>query len=63
MNLNRLGRVLISRRILLKKINVIPKEGFPKLKGTICKIPVDSKNIANVLPQGVDSNGLLVAKS
>lgn len=62
LNLNRLERVLISRRILLKKINVIPKEGFPKLKGTICKIPVDSKNIANVLPQGADSNGLLVAK-
>ena len=31
-NLNRLERVLISRRILFKKIAIIPKVQFPKLK-------------------------------
>ena len=62
LNLNRLKRVLISRRILFKKINVMPKGRFPKLKGSICNISTDSNNIANVLPQGADSNGLLVVK-
>ena len=62
LNLNRLERVLISRRILFKKINVISKGRFPKLKGSICNISIDSNNIANVLPQGADSNGLLVVK-
>ena len=36
-NLNRLKQVLISRRILSKKIAIMPKGQFPKLKGSICK--------------------------
>ena len=42
-NLNRLERVLISRRLLFKKVTIIPKGCFPKLKGAICNIPVERK--------------------
>ena len=35
----RLERVLISRRILFKKIAIMPKGQFPKLKGSICNVP------------------------
>ena len=61
-DLNRLGRVLISRRILFKKVSIMPKGRFPKLKGSICNIPIDLADITNVLPYGADSNGLVVVK-
>ena len=40
----------------------MPKEGFPELKGSICNIPIDSNDTANVLPQGADNNRFLVVK-
>ena len=40
----------------------MPKERFPKLKGSICNIHMESNDIANVLPHGADSNGLLIVK-
>jgi len=43
-NLNRLERVIISRRILFKKITIMPKGQTPKLKGSICNVPVDTDN-------------------
>ena len=61
-DLNRLERVLISRRILFKKVSIMPKGRFPKLKGSICNIPIDLADITNVLPHGGDSNGLVVVK-
>ena len=42
-NLNRLERVLISRRLLFKKVTIIPKGCFPKYKGAICNIIVERK--------------------
>ena len=60
-NLNRLERVLISRRILFKKV-IAPKGKFLKLKGSICNVPIDTADIVNVLPRGADSNGLVVVK-
>ena len=39
-NLNRLERTIISRRILFKKVAIMPKGLTPKLKGSICNIPV-----------------------
>ena len=61
-NLNRLERTIISRRILFKKIAVMPKGQTPKLKGAICNVPIDTKNITNVLPQGANSNGIVMIK-
>ena len=62
-NLNRLERVSISRGILFKKFTVMPKGRFPKLKGSICNIPVESNDITNALPRSADSNGLLIVKA
>ena len=48
-NLNRLERVLISRRLLFKKFTIMPKGCFPKLKGGIFNIPVETNDLVNVL--------------
>ena len=40
----------------------MPKGRLPKLKGSICNIPIDLADIAIVLPHGADSNGLVVAE-
>ena len=61
-NLNRLEKVLIARRILFKKVSIMPKGRFPKLKGSICNIPIETAEVTNVLPRGADSNGLIVVK-
>ena len=45
--LRRLEKILISRRILFKKIAIMPKGQFPKLKGSICNVPIDVEDIAN----------------
>ena len=38
------------------------KRCFPKLKGAICNIPVETYDIVNVLPRGAGSNGLILLK-
>ena len=38
------------------------KVRFPKPTKCICKMPVDSNNIANVLPPGANSNVLLIVR-
>ena len=40
----------------------MPKGNFPKLKGSICNVPIDTVDISDVLPRGADSNGLVVIK-
>ena len=60
--LNRLERLLIFRRLLFKKVTIMPKGCFPKLKGKIRNITVETNDIANVLPRGADSNGLIFVK-
>ena len=59
-NLNRLERVLIFHRILFKKVSIMLKGRFSKLKGSMCNIPIESYDITNVLPCGADSNGILI---
>ena len=61
-NMNRLERVIISRRILFKKVTIMPKGQAPKLKGSICNVPVNTNDVANTLPQGADSSGILMVK-
>ena len=60
--LNRLKRVLISKRILFKKVTIMPKGNFPELKGSICNVPIDTVDISDLLPRGADSNDLVVIK-
>ena len=62
-DLHRLERILISKRILFKKIAIMHGKGeFSKIKGTICNVPIESKSICNILPRPADSNGLIVVK-
>ena len=61
-NMNRLEKAIISRRILFKKITIMPKGQTPKLKGSICNVPVNTSDVVHTLPQGADSNGILMVK-
>ena len=61
-NLNGLERVLISQRILFKKVTIMLKGQFPKLKSAICNIPIETMDITNTLLQGADSSELLIVK-
>ena len=60
--LNKLEKVIIGKRILFAKIIVTPKGQFRKIKGAICNVPIESEAICNILPRGVDSNGLILLK-
>ena len=41
---------------------MMPKGQSPKLKGSICNVPIDTANVANTLPQGADNNGIVMIK-
>ena len=62
-SISRLERVLVSRRILFKKVVIMPKGKLPKIKGSLCNIPVNEvyDNCIS-LPRPADSNGLLIVK-
>ena len=60
--LNRLERVIIAKRILFSKIITMPKGQFRKIKGAICNVPIEADTICNILPRGIDSNGLILLK-
>ncbi|XP_066925712.1 uncharacterized protein [Clytia hemisphaerica] len=40
----------------------MPKGQFPKLKGSICNVPIDVEDIANTLPRRANDNGLVIVK-
>ena len=58
--LNRLERVLIAKRILFKKINIMPMGRQPKIKDYICNIPVQVNAVSNCLPRRTDEDILFV---
>ena len=75
-NINKLERVLISQRILFSKISIMPKSisyrlkflfaslngQFPKIKGTICNIPVKTESICETLPRTLNESNMLFIK-
>ena len=61
-DINRLEKVLIAKRILFKKVVIMPKGNFPKIKGAICNVPMETEDVCNVLPRPACSNGLLLLK-
>ena len=62
-DLKKLEKVLISERILFKKMAMMPGKGeFFKIKRGICNIPIEAGNIYNILPRPAVSNGLIVVK-
>ena len=63
-DLRRLERVLVAKRILFKKVTVMPTKGqSPKMKGSICNIPISEiDNNCNSLPRPADSKGVIIVK-
>ena len=61
-DLGKLEIVLASRRILFKKVLIMPRGQFPKLVGKICNVPLETRDVVDVLPRGNDSNSVLVLK-
>jgi len=47
-DLNKLEKVLISKRILFKKISIMRKGQQPKIKGVICNIPIQADKVRNI---------------
>ena len=60
--LHTLEKAIICKRILFRKVLIMPKGQMPKIKGAICNIPIDVAQINKVLPAGADSNGLISVK-
>ena len=58
-DLNKFERIIISQRILFAKVSIMPKGQFPKIKGTICNIPVETEGVCNVLPRNINDSGVL----
>ena len=60
--LHTLEKAIICKRILFRKVLIMPKGQMPKIKGAICNIPIDVAQINKVLPAGADSNGIVSVK-
>ena len=60
--LNRLEKNLISKRILFKKISIMPKGQQPKIKGSVCNIPIRADAVSECLPRGADNDGVVIVK-
>ena len=61
-DIRRLEWVLIARRLLLRKISIMPKSQSAKLKGTLCNVPIDAVDVCKTLPRPADSNGIVIVK-
>ena len=58
--LRKLEKVVISKRLLLKKLVIIPKIQIPKLKVAISNVPLEA-DVCNILPPiGSDSNDMVM---
>ena len=58
-DIRKLEKIIIAKRILFKKVTIMSKGQAPKMKGAICNVPIDAANICNVLPRGMDNNGVV----
>ena len=61
-DIQRLERVLVARRLLFKKINIMLKGQSTKLRGSLCNIPIDLVHVCNTLPSPAGSNGIIIVK-
>ena len=61
-DIRKLEKVLVAKRLLFKKITIIPKGQFSKVKGATCNVPIDNVDVSNLLPRQADNNGLMIIK-
>ena len=61
--LNRLEKTLISKRIIFKKITIMPPKGQqPKIRGAVCNIPIQVDTVLDNLSRPADSDGVVLVK-
>lgn len=58
-DLRKMEKILISKRLLFKRITIMRKGQSSKIKGAICNDPIEAEDICNVLPRGVVNNGIV----
>ena len=58
----RLEMVLVAKRIFFKKIAIISQGQSPKIRGTLCNIPVENIFDIYILPRPADNNCLIIVK-
>ena len=58
-DIRKLERVIIAKRLLFKRITIMSKGQAPKMKGAICNVPIKVDDICNILPRGMDNNGVV----
>ena len=58
-DIRKLEKIIISKRILFKKVTIMSKGQAPKMKGAICNVPINAADICDVLPRGMDNNGVV----
>ena len=58
-NLQKLEKIIIAKRLLFKKMTIMPKGQCPKIKSAICNVLINTDDICKVLPRGMDKNGLV----
>ena len=62
-DIRRLEKFLVPRRVLFKKVTVMPKGKSLKIKGSICNISVSEVVVTgNMLPRPTDSNCFIIVK-
>ena len=61
-SLHKLEKAIICKRILFSKVMIMPKGQMPKIKGSICNVPIGISEVHKILPRGADSNGLISVK-
>ena len=54
-----LEKIIVAKRLLFKKVTIMPKGLCSKIKGTICNVPINADDICKVLPRGMDNNGVV----
>ena len=55
-------KILVSKRLLFKKVAIILKVQSPKIKGSVCNVTAEITNVSTLLPRVVNSNGLVIIK-
>ena len=46
-----LEKIRVSKRLLFKKVAIIPKGQSPKIKGSVCNVPVEIMDVSTLLPR------------
>ena len=58
-DLRKLEKIIIAKRLLFKKVTIMPKGQCPKIKDAVCNVPINADDICKVLPRGMDNSGVV----